>query len=369
MNSSIYNQTEREEKPLTREDVERLLQEVRDSEQLNLSGQNLQRINLSLLSLNRANLSRADLSGAILTRAEMVEVNLSEANLSDARLDRADLSGAILTKAILTDASFQGADLTDANLSGAFRVRTTFSEALLTHATGLEENNSETAEPPPMLRVRIVEEPLTISNLNSIISSLTELSTKYWLIAKGRFADLIEYTQTRNERFAEEANIVVTRISYNSPFKMDWKVDISAPSVAEALVKSIDGITQRHVRLEQAELANQREAQQIKRAEQQAGQDLQMAELEREKQQIEIEQRRLDLLEKQLDVQRKGIKYAMEMASTMVDLLHPGADPATRAMEIQALLPNLVQLQNGKGLEIAFPARPTETPTASRDAE
>src|SRR5947209_248672 len=49
-----------------------------------------------------------------------------------------------------------------------------------------------------VLRIRILAEPLTAQNLMTIISALTELSTKYWLIAKKRFADLIEYTQTHN---------------------------------------------------------------------------------------------------------------------------------------------------------------------------
>jgi hypothetical protein len=49
-----------------------------------------------------------------------------------------------------------------------------------------------------------------------------------------------------------------------------------------------------------------------------------------------------------------GIEYALEIAGNVVDALHPTADPATRAMEIQALLPNLVQLQNGRGLELAL---------------
>jgi transcriptional regulator with XRE-family HTH domain len=223
----------------------------------------------------------------------------------------------------------------------------------------LEPVEAETREAKSSLEVspihiRILEEPLTAQNLLTIISALTELSTKYWLIAKGRFADLIEYTQTHNGRFAEEANIVVTRITYNSPMNMDWKVDLSAPSVAEALVTTIDGITQVRKRLEQVELENRAKAQEIKHTEQQADHEQQMAVLEREQRRLEVEQRRLELLEKQLEVQKKGIEYALEIAGKVVDTLHPGADSATRAMEIQALLPNLIQLQNGKGLELAI---------------
>jgi len=80
------------------------------------------------------------------------------------------------------------------------------------------------------IRIRITEDPLTAQNLVTIISALTELYTKCWLIAKGRFADLIEYTQTGNTRFAQEAHLVITRVVYNSPFNMDWKVDLSAPT-------------------------------------------------------------------------------------------------------------------------------------------
>jgi transcriptional regulator with XRE-family HTH domain len=205
--------------------------------------------------------------------------------------------------------------------------------------------------------IHIVEEPLTAQNLSIIISTLSELSTKYWLIAKARFADLIEYTQTHNSRFAEEARILVTKITYNSPMNMDWKVDLSAPSVAEALVITIDGITQVRKRIEKMELENQAKALEVKQAEQRVDHEQQIAELEREQQRLEIEQRRLEVLEKRLEVQKKGIEYALEIATKVVDTLHPNADPATRSMEIQALLPNLLQLQNGKGLELSLSAQ------------
>src|SRR5437588_5438165 len=55
----------------------------------------------------------------------------------------------------------------------------------------------------PTVSLRIHEEPLTLQNLATLLSALTELSTKYWLISQGRFADLIEYTQTHDPRFAE----------------------------------------------------------------------------------------------------------------------------------------------------------------------
>lgn len=171
-----------------------------------------------------------------------------------------------------------------------------------------------------------------------------------------RLADLVEYTQTHNARFDEEAGTIITRITYNSPFNMDWKVDVSAPSVAEAVLTTIDGIVQRKVRLEKAELENQTMVQEIKQAEQKAELENQMAMLAKEQKRLEIEERRLALLEKRLDVEKKGIEYALELASRTVDILHPTADAETRSMIMQSLLPNILQLQNGKGLELALPA-------------
>ncbi len=89
--------------------------------------------------------------------------------------------------------------------------------------------------------------------------------------------------------------------------------------------------------------------------------------LEQERRRLEIEKQRLEVLEHQLEVQKKGIEYALEIADKVVDLLHPSMDPATRAMEIQALLPNLVQLQNGKGLELALPASQSKQLTIPKE--
>ncbi len=206
-----------------------------------------------------------------------------------------------------------------------------------------------------IIRIRITEEPLTAQNLITIISALTELYTKCWLIGQGRFADLIEYTQTRNARFAQKAHLVIARVAYNSPFNMDWKVDLSAPSVAEAFTTAIDAVTQRQQRLEKAELENRAKRQEIEQVKQKAAQENKLALLDQERQELEVERQRLELLEKRLEVQKKGIEFAIEIANKMVDILRPSADEDTRAMLIQAVLPNLLQLDNGKGLELILP--------------
>ncbi len=214
----------------------------------------------------------------------------------------------------------------------------------------------ETASPTSTLHIRIIEKPLTPYNMSTIISALTELSTKFWLIASGRLAELIEYAQTRDVRFVEEAGLVITKITYNSPLDITFSSPNFDPkNIADAVVTTIDGITQRKAKLEKAELENQAKAQAIKLAGQKAEQEQQMAALEREKQALEIEKQRLALLQQQLDLQKQGIEYALEIAKKTVDLLHPNADDATKGMIMQALLPNILQLQNGKGLVLALP--------------
>lgn len=225
-----------------------------------------------------------------------------------------------------------------------------------------EEQGTEPLAEDVAFRIRVVEEPLSAQNLTMIISALTELSTKCWLIAKGRFADLIEYTQTRNGRFAEEAQIVVGKVTHSSPWNMDWKIDISAPSVADGLAKGIDAITQRDQRKQEKELENQARELELQLQKQHVHQDSETALIEQERQRLELEKQRLDIQEKRLELQEKRLELqkkefldALEIAGMMVDLSHPGADPATRAMEIQALLPNVIQLQQARGFELALP--------------
>jgi uncharacterized protein YjbI with pentapeptide repeats len=339
-----------------------------------LRGASLSGADLRQAILFKADLFDTDLSDANLSKADLRGAFLRGANLSNANLSEADLSRAFLFKTLLREANLDRAKLDEADLNGA-----TISEYLkeqlrnrgamgLVNIEDLDAQKEHVLGDPHTTRIRIIEDPLTAQNLTTIISALTELSTKYWLIAKGRFADLIEYTQTHNGRFAEEANVIVTKVAYNSPFNMDWKVDLSAPGVAEALVTTIDGITQVPKRLKQKELEIQAKTQELQHAEQQADHEKQMASLEEEQKRLEIEKQRLEVLEKQLEVQKKGIEYALEIARKVVDLLHPGADPATRAMELQTLLPNLVQLQNGKGLELALPVSQNEKPTTSNES-
>ena len=73
-----------------------------------------------------------------------------------------------------------------------------------------------------LLQILIHQERLTAQNFTTIISALTELHTQCCLIQQGRFVHAIEYAQTHNEQFVEEANLVITRLAYNSPLALTF---------------------------------------------------------------------------------------------------------------------------------------------------
>jgi len=104
-----------EEKPLTREDVLKLIAEHGGPEGLDLSLRNLEGIDLSThlgepqfdlhgIRLEVANLVRTDLMRANLRGADLVGTNLQEARLQYAKLQGDDLTGATLSKAQLNGA-------------------------------------------------------------------------------------------------------------------------------------------------------------------------------------------------------------------------------------------------------------------------
>jgi uncharacterized protein YjbI with pentapeptide repeats len=109
-----------EEKPLTKEEVLKLIEEHGGPEGLDLKDRNLEEIDLSF----RHDEPLLDLHGIILYRANLKMADLSGADLKGADLARAELQGADLTRADLQGArlrgaNMQGADLEDANLQGA----------------------------------------------------------------------------------------------------------------------------------------------------------------------------------------------------------------------------------------------------------
>jgi hypothetical protein len=55
-----------------------------------------------------------------------------------------------------------------------------------------------------------------------------------------------------------------------------------------------------------------------------------------------LQEKNIDLEEKKLELEKKRVMYALELAGTLTDTLHPGVDPATRAAFIAASLQELL---------------------------
>lgn len=395
---SIDVQSEVKEPPLTRVEIEYLLNKAGGNPayinltEMDLSNIDLSNLNLQRINLTRANPSNADLRGSDLTYAYLGGANLSRANVSHANLNYANLSHSNLASAVIIDTNLRGANLYSATLAGATLHNTDLSNVDLTnaelfnanmynvdltnvvldktniyHATFsnitideqgwkyLKSNQVNVVEKvnvimrlEPVISIRIMHEPLTPQILATTFTALTELTTKFWLIAKHRLPDLIEYNKTLNVRFADEAGIIITRASYNSPFSFDLKFDMSATSVADATMTVVNGLSQRKAIQEQLELANQAASQKIKEGDQKS-------ELKQTREQLAIEREKVALLRETMEVQKLGIEYALEIADKLVDKLHPNADPETKGMLIRTLLPNILQLDNVKGLELALP--------------
>jgi uncharacterized protein YjbI with pentapeptide repeats len=395
---SVPTKVDQKDTPLTRGDVECLLQKAGSPDKLELIGLNLREINLVGFNLEGVNLSEANLFGAILSganlsRAVLRNTNLFGAVLSGVILSHAVLSCANLSKAILniadlrqanlSEANFWGADLKQANLSQALLYRADLREANLFGAdlwgadlrnaklfradlrqADLREANlfeadlrqtilrevhlrgtdlkeiigadrpdkpkTTTVESSSTFRIRIVEEPLTPHNLTSSLSVVTDLFTRCWLMANRRFADLAEYTKTHDASFAKEAQLFITRITYNTLFDVSLYRDISLSNLTDAMKTIIAGIAQVKLQLEQGEQENQTQDREG------AGQESKAI-----------------LLKQGSVIERE---YAIEIAAKAVALLHPNEDEETKALLIETLWPLLVELQHGKRLEFVLPA-------------
>jgi hypothetical protein len=213
-----------------------------------------------------------------------------------------------------------------------------------------------------LINLSIVQEPLTPQNMALIFTALTELTTKLFLIERLRFDDLIEYTQTHDIRFADEAGSSIVSASKNSPFNFGFQVDRLVPSVAEAVMTVVDGLSQRKAHQEKLEIENLAALQKIKEAEENLIQQLDMAVLEREKQEIALEKLRLEiereqqtLIEHRLEAQQKQIEDALELAGKAVDIVYPNTDSHMRLMLMQTLVNNILQLHSATGLEPILP--------------
>jgi uncharacterized protein YjbI with pentapeptide repeats len=143
------------EKPLTREDVLKLIEEHGGTAKgLDLSGKefeagiNLQGLDLQGIILKSAVFNETfvppRLSGAHLEKANLSGANMEGAKLWYARLERTDLSYAHLERTVLADAHLEGANLfgtylEETYLGGAHLAEASLYGAKFSRATGLED--------------------------------------------------------------------------------------------------------------------------------------------------------------------------------------------------------------------------------------
>lgn len=123
-----------------------------------------------------------------------------------------------------------------------------------------------------------------------------------------------------------------------------------------ALAEAIDAIAQAPLRLEATKLENRAKEQEMKLKEQREEQiyqiQVQEAELEKMRRQLNLELQRLELEKQHLELEKERVKFSLEIAEKMVNILHPEADAEKRALLTKALLPSLLELGDSKGLEL-----------------
>lgn len=230
-----------------------------------------------------------------------------------------------------------------------------------------------------LINIRITEDPLTAQNFALVISALTEMHVKFWLVQQGRFADLLEYYENPDFNPIPEASLVISEMSYHSPLQLQLVSIVTNPLLVgqalRVLVRvfkiAIEAVTEAPYKKKEAELKAQALEQDIKLKEQQIQlneattnqqlqQNAQRAELENEKGRLELEQKRLLL---QIETQRarlaadkERVDFALDLADKVVQRLYPDADEATRGMISRTLLPELLQLGKANGLELALPS-------------
>jgi hypothetical protein len=82
--------------------------------------------------------------------------------------------------------------------------------------------------------------------------------------------------------------------------------------------------------------------------------EAQEAEFERQRKLLEIEKERLDLEKQRFEFHTMRVNHALKTAGEIVSLLRPDIDGPTEVMIVQTLLPDLLQLGDGKGLQLAL---------------
>lgn len=340
-----------------------------------LIGANLSRANLAVVKLTGANLSRANLSGAKLMGANLSGANLTSANLTSAKLMGANLNGANLsnadfTKANLNDTNLQNAIFTDAYLvetkldhanfdeagigeaifHGAYKSSAAPSEIIVDpvyHHEQVQQTNIELAthdeiaaasiphheqvqqtDTEPTIRIHIEEEPLIAYHLLEVLNSLVSLYVKMWLLQHHRFDDFMLYTERKESRFEEEANLIIAELSYNSPAFVRFLLEHS-PGLVKAFQSLATTITQ---------------AQSRKRA----------IEIENRSKEID-NQLKEEMLKRE---QIKTIEEYTKAAERMVNTIYPDLNKKQKSLAMSSFLNDMLRLHQNSMPEISLTFSP-----------
>ena len=108
---------DKEDPPLTRKEVVKILAATEGNKELRFQGLNLTGADLSRLDLRKINFKYAKMHGANLERVDLQGANLERVDLSLAVLDGAQLAGARMLCANLSDASMKNCNFEDGNMS------------------------------------------------------------------------------------------------------------------------------------------------------------------------------------------------------------------------------------------------------------
>jgi hypothetical protein len=125
-----------------------------------------------------------------------------------------------------------------------------------------------------------------------------------------------------DSRFDEEANLVILRITHNSPTIIDLL--LGSASIAAGMKIAIDAVLQTSQRLKATKLEN-------------------------EKIELELDKERWDF-------QQKKIHDSIDIAHKVIETIRPGIDPKLQSTLIQHFLPTFSGIESIKVLEIYVPS-------------
>jgi len=163
------------------------------------------------------------------------------------------------------------------------------------------------------LQVRIDQKQLVAHDFTTILSALTRLHTKGRLIQQGRFADLSASAHAQDNRFVEEANLIITNVTYNSPALLTLLTD---PGTATAVVTGAVTLA----------LALQKVIESIAHA------------------RIELVKTRRTIQDQDLEGRQKQIAFALDAAGKYVNAVCASCDQETKEKMVQTLVPDISEL-------------------------